>query len=158
MSEPRYDFCVVVVREKTDIGYMFKGLSVVYNPCIPQHYHERRKWSQDPYALHDVWKVLEDRVYCEQLYRRKPQCPIGGYVMWDIVPILGFDRKVAKKIVKIECLKADVDYNYVVTTDFIREHKLQKWFEELCNAFHKMGGGKYIITSSRHPEVSRFTL
>ncbi len=158
MSEPRYDFLLAVLRRRTPIGYELVGVSVIYNPHIPQNNSLRRKYVGDKYLLSGIERELciEHKLPVNSIEFERESVPKNAVILWGVVPILGVHSAVVKKLFGYY-LPVD-KLHFLLSREFIHKNRLEKWFEEMCSDLHKIGGGKYIITSTRTPEVPRFAL
>ncbi len=158
MSEPRYDFLLAVLRRRTLIGYALVGVSVIYNPQIPQDNSSRREYVGDKYLLSGVERELciEHGLPVNSIEFEREGVPKNGVILWGVVPILGVYSTVVKKISGYSL--PDGEVNFLLSQEFIRKNRLEKWFEEMCTQLHKLGGGKYMITRVQKPEVPRFAL
>ncbi len=158
MSEPRYDFLLAVLRRHTRIGYELLGVSVIYNPQIPQNNSFRREYVRDKYLLSGVERemCIEHGLPVNSIEFEREGVPKGAVVLWGVVPILGVHAAVVKKL--LGHYRPDGETHFLLTREFIRKNRLEKWFEGMCTELHRLGGGKYIITSTQTPEVPRFAL
>lgn len=160
MSEPRYDFMFAVLRKRTEIGYVFTGLSLVFNPSIPQEDAPRREFVRNPRLFEDIGDRL-----CEEhgltrfaiCFERK-NASENNITLWGVVPILGIFPDVVRQVNNGYQSRPNWEVNFLLTQKFILDNSLEKWFEKMCSDLHKLGGGKYIITGTRTPEVPWFAL
>lgn len=157
MSEPRYDFVMVVVREKVDEWYVVNNIFVVYSSKIPQRRLDRKTWCQSSRTQREIAGLLE------VVYGKIPVLPKGtrpvtenSLWIWGVVPLLGCFGDVAGKVESDKILQKE-GTNVLIDTDFVRRRKLQKWFESLYDDFHKLGGGRHLV-NKKTLEVSNFAL
>ena len=158
MPEPRYDFLLAVLRRRTLIGYELVGVSVIYNPQIPQNNSFRREYVRDKYLLSGVEREMcsEHKLPVNSIEFEREGAPMGAVILWGVVPMLGVHSVVVKKI--FGHYNLDGHMHFLLTREFIHKNRLEKWLEGMCAELHKLGGGKYLITSTQTPEVPRFAL
>ncbi len=159
MSEPRYDFCLAVVREYCQVGYALHKICLFYTPNLPQEDSERREWFRYMNNRSGICAQLEHK------YRRRshsfypyPQGSMGkeDLCLWGIVPILtsSVPPVISEKVIKPNAARKDI----LIDEFFLWQNDLGEWFAGLCVGLNKMGGGKYLLTNTTQLEVSRHAL
>jgi hypothetical protein len=158
MSEPRYDFCLAVVRKRTQLGYILDRIFLFHTPSLPQSDTERRNWYKGMENRQGIVSQI-DRCYISR--RVHPYPPLESLIMiddlylWGIIPILTvLNENVCTRIIPRNFGRRD----RVVEEYLLFQHNLGAWFARLCEELNKMGGGKYIITDTSQSEVSRYSL
>lgn len=158
MSEPRYDFCLAVVRRRNQLGYVLDRIFLFHTPSLPQEDIERRKWYE---CLENRWGIVHqiERHYISK--RVHPYPPLESLAMiddvclWGVIPILTvLNDTVRERIISRNFVRKDL----VVEEYLLCQHNLGTWFAGLCGELNKRGGGKYILTDTSEPEVSRYAL
>jgi hypothetical protein len=131
---------------------------VIYNPQIPQNNSFRRKYVGDKYLLSGVEREMcgEHKLPVNSIEFEREGAPMGTVILWGVVPILGVHPGVVKKL--LGHYQPDGETHFLITRELIHKNRLEKWFEGMCAELHKLGGGKYLITSIQTPEVPRFAL
>jgi hypothetical protein len=151
MSEPRYDFLCVTIREHNAIGYVLTDLILVYSPIIPQTDRQRRDWCKDRDVLNDLSSAL-----CKQygkIFTLRADAVISQKILWDVVPLLGIHGTVVKEI------KATRNQKFVPLPEtFWNGSALRRdWLFDRFKEFHQMGGAQYILKGIKSDEVTRFS-
>lgn len=160
MSEPRYDFCLAVVREFDLIGYRLEHIFLLYTPDLPQEDRLRREWCEDRGIQQQILENIEEchdkRHHPKSLrLNASEDDDLGTLYLWGVVPILSVTKgTVFKKMEGVGFVRE----GKIVTDRTLYSAGLQSWFASLCEELYKKGGGKYLITNRKQSEVSKYAL
>jgi len=162
MPEPRYDFCIAVVREFTAIGYELRGMHLIYHPDIPQGDRERRTFVLQG-AFHqeicnEMSKTFVTRKRYPEVKLKNKKGEGEGFFLWGVVPMLTTDSaKVIRAIGKTIDL-TELDRPVFISHWCIYQCRLNKWFSNLCKQLVAKGGAQYLICTFKQQEVSKWAL
>lgn len=157
MPEPRYDFCLAVIRKyEAGMGYTLNQVIPVYCSSIPQDDRARREWCSNRERLLQLGRTIRF-AYGRPIYDRSNNHAPNDYVLWGLIPLLGTHQKIVEKVLKGFPDTGSVPC--VLTQEFIvYTPGVAAWFETVCGELTKMRGGKWVIRNSSTAEVSRYCL
>lgn len=156
MFKPQYNFCLAVIRKKETIGFTLREIMLVYTPGIPQHDRARRKWCKDRRRLFSLachMSAMKDRNISPRFHNHD----IGDLVLWDIIPILDSHQNSITRLSVERTVSPDsviiLDPEFLMNTP-----GAIKWFKDVCDEFHRFGGGKYLLIQGNQKEVPLWAL
>lgn len=155
MSEPRYDFCLAVLRKNTALGFRIEYIFLVYVPDLPQQAHERKKWI----SKQSTFDTITDQIkrLCGYTVMKRGAKSSKGYVhLWAIVPMLSVtNESIIKRVSHSRGFPgAQLE---VLSDTHINTYNLSDFFNKLCNDLHKHGGGRY-LRKRGEKEVPRYVV
>lgn len=153
MSEPRYDFLWVTVREHNPIGYVLTGVYLVYSPMIPQNNRQRFEWCRDKGVLRDLASAFRDQIG-EHLVLRA-DTGISQKILWDVVSVFGIHDSMVNEV-KSAKLTRSQKFVPLPQTFWNASSTRRDWLFDRLKEFHKMGGGQYLLKGVKSEEVPRF--
>jgi len=162
MPEPRYDFCLAVVREFTAIGYELRGVHLIYHPSIPQKDHERIIFVSQKAFHQEICREISGTFVTGKRYpevKLKNKKGEGeGLFLWGVVPILTTDSVKVISVIGKTINLTELDRPVFISHWCIYKCGLNKWFSDLCKQLVVKGGAQYLICTFKQQEVSKWAL
>ncbi len=156
MPEPRYDFCLAVVRKHGYGGFEIHKVFLVYVPEMPQQAGDRRSWLRSRERIEDISRQISSLLGGASINPRMRKSDYGELHLWAVVPMLSVTSAQVMRSAQYDRVPPRY-YCMVYDAAQMSACNLSEFFRKLCVEFHKRGGGQFVVKQNKK-EVSDYLL